>query len=138
MRSSPQEVLRDDCRVERTGIACGDSSGRPQRNYPAQEQKRLLSLFEVSGNRKAVLPGPRNTGLNALVLGEEVPGQGGSGAVVEILADAIKDRSDRWATGTGCSDIESCCPYRGVPRARPALDSRVADRGCSHDSPASA
>ena len=49
--------------------------GRPQRNYPAQERKRLLSLFEHSG-LSAVLRGSGDTGLNAVVLGEEIRSQG--------------------------------------------------------------
>jgi transposase-like protein len=74
--------------------------GRPQRNYPARERKRLLRLFEHSGlsaKRFCQDPGIPVSTLAYWV--RKSRGKVGSGTVVEVSADAMNGVSLDERTG---------------------------------------
>jgi transposase-like protein len=84
--------------------------GRPQRNYPAQERKRLLRLFEQSGLSAKRFCQDRGIPVSTLSYWvRKSRRKAGDGAVVEIPADAIN---------VVPLDERTCDPGRGVVEIR--------------------
>jgi transposase-like protein len=99
---------------------------RPQRNYPAQERKRLLRLFERSGLSAKRFCQDRGIPVSTLSYwARKSRGKVGSGAVVEIPADAMNGVSLDERTGEARLEmVEIRLPNRMELRISAGSDTR--------------
>jgi len=99
---------------------------RPQRNYPAQERKRLLRLFERSGLSAKRFCRDRGIPVSTLSYwARKSRGKVGSGAVVEIPADAMNGVSLDERTGEARLEmVEIRLPNRMELRISAGSDTR--------------
>jgi len=100
--------------------------GRPQRNYPAQERKRLLRLFEHSGVSAKRFCQDRGIPVSTLSYWvRKSRGKVGHGAVVEIPADAMNGVSLDERTGEARLEmVEIRLPNRMELRISAGSDTR--------------
>jgi transposase-like protein len=100
--------------------------GRPQRNYPAQERKRLLKLFEHSGLSAKRFCQDRGIPVSTLSYWvRKSRGKVGSGAVVEIPAETMNGVSlDEQSGALGSGMVEIRLPNRMELRISAGSDTR--------------
>ena len=100
--------------------------GRPQRNYPAQERKRLLRLFEHSGLSAKKFC--EDQGIPASTLSYWVRKSGrkaSDGAVVEIPADAVHGSTlDERIREPGSGSVEIRLPNQMELRISAGTDTK--------------
>jgi transposase-like protein len=94
--------------------------GRPQRNYPAQERRRLLRLFERSGLSAKRFCQDRGIPVSTLSYWvRKAHGQTSDGAVVEISAGADERRRE-----SGPGSVEIRLPNQMELRISAGADAR--------------
>src|SRR6185312_14675823 len=127
MRSSPKRY----CAMNVESMKEMESSAemrpeRPQRNYPAQERKRLLRLFERSGLSAKRFCQDRGIPVSTLSYwARKWRGKVGSGAVVEIPAEAMNGVSLDERTGEARLEmVEIRFPNRMELRISAGSDTR--------------
>jgi transposase-like protein len=100
--------------------------GRPQRNYPAQERKRLLRLFEHSGLSAKRFCEDRGIPVSTLSYWvRKSPRKAGDGAVVEIPAGAMQGSTlDERIRERGPDSIEIRLPNQMELRISAGADTK--------------
>jgi transposase-like protein len=100
--------------------------GRPQRNYPAQERRRLLRLFERSGLSAKRFCQDRGIPVSTLSYWvRKAHGQTSDGAVVEISAGAVHAAAaDERRRESGPGSVEIRLPNQMELRISAGADAR--------------
>jgi transposase-like protein len=100
--------------------------GRPQRNYPAQERKRLLKLFEHSGLSAKRFCGDRGIPVSTLSYWvRKSRRKAGDGAMVEIPAGAMPEATvDERIHEPGLGSVEIRLPNQMEVRISAGADTR--------------